>query len=134
MNLIPIHLKVFTVYISPSVYMHEKVRGQHPGSSSISLFLNFETGSLTNLARLAGQQVSGILLTLPPQCWDYRGTSPCLALTRGIGSEMRYLRLYSKHFTDWTIVRAQYLQFFKAAIIFPSEHLISEVSYKYSFS
>lgn len=57
-------------------------------SSSITLILKIESNTdleLTDLASLAGQTDSGIVLSLPPHGWDYRHESPSLAFTWMLG-------------------------------------------------
>lgn len=64
-------------------YMCMEARGQLCMSSSNILYLYYlKQGLLLYLARLslAGLHVTGILLLLAPQCWDYRHilyTWPC---------------------------------------------------------
>lgn len=41
---------------------------------------------LTNSAGLAGPQTPGILLSLPPQCWDYRYVPPTPSFYMGAGN------------------------------------------------
>lgn len=69
----------------------------------------FETGSLTgtwNLelvkqARLGGQQVPGICLSLPLECWDY--TDMPWLFMRALKIELRSLWLCGQHFTKWMV-------------------------------
>ena len=66
------------VYVGAHIQIFGEARNQHWASSSVSLHLIFETGSLlkldlTDSARSAGQQAPGILLYALPQ--------PCSGVT-----------------------------------------------------
>jgi hypothetical protein len=72
------------------MHIHLEARGQSQMTASGTLSTSFETGSLlglelTSLARLSGQQVPGILLSLPPQLWDSKHAPPHLTFFYGLG-------------------------------------------------
>lgn len=55
---------------------------------------------LADCAKSACQQATGILLSLPPQYWDYKSAAPCpafLFLTWILGIKFRCSALDSKH-------------------------------------
>ena len=85
--------------------LHVEARGQHPFLNHSptyylkqGLSLNME---LTKLAQVTDHHVPGILLFLPPECWDYRCTAtPSFLLYRFWVIELRSFSLFSKEFIN----------------------------------
>lgn len=73
-----------------------------------SLFLREGLGwdgglGLPDQAKLTGQDVLGIHLSLPAQCWDYQYLLACLDFLVGSRMELMFPWVYNKHFTNCAV-------------------------------